>query len=412
MKAEILSIGDELLIGQVVNTNASYIGQKLTALGFDVKWITTVGDDQEELRKVLDAAFQRADVIIATGGLGPTHDDVTTKAVAEFFGARLVLKPEILDRIGRVFERRGLEMPKVNEAQAYVPDNAQLIDNRVGTAPGLMFERQGKYLFVLPGVPQEMKAMMEETVLPFLKSKGAGQAILMTTLRTVGLPESMLYEKIGDIAALEQLVSVAFLPTRGGVDVRLTARGADEEECRQRLEEAENRIRKRAGEYIYATGDEGLEQVVAHLLFEKKLTLAVAESCTGGLLAHRLTNIPGSSEYFERGIIAYSNRAKRELLGVPAEVIDTHGAVSAESAVAMAEGVRRVAETHIGISITGIAGPTGGTPEKPVGLVYIGYADAATRFAQKHIFTTERLLNKERSAQAALEILRRRLLQW
>ncbi len=409
MVIEIVAIGDELLVGQVVNTNASYLSRRLTALGIGVKWVTTVGDDPVDLKQVMAAAMQRAEIVIMTGGLGPTHDDITRAVAAEFFESGFIYKPEILDRLRQAFAARGVPMSPVNEVQAQVPEKARIIDNPVGTAPGLLFEKDGKQCIILPGVPHEMKAMCEATVFPMLKGKG--QVILQKTIRTTGIAESSLFERLGDIHRLEEFAKVAFLPKSAGVDVRLTVHGNDPAACEIRLVKALQIVREKAGEFIYAYDDGELEEVVAQLFFETKKTVAVSESCTGGLLANKLTNISGSSAYFERGVVAYSNRAKIAILGVPVEIIEKFGAVSAECAVAMAEGIRRISGADFGVSTTGIAGPTGGTPEKPVGLTYIGFARAGVSYSKRMLFINDRITNKERTVQAALNLLRKELSQ-
>ena len=408
MKAEIISIGDELLIGQVVNTNASFLARKLTELGWDVRWITTVGDHAEDLRRALLVALERSDVVIATGGLGPTHDDITKHVAAKLFGAKLVRNEALLQRLQRVFAERGLKMAKVNEEQALVPDTAELLENTRGTAPGLLFERNGKRCFILPGVPVEMNVMWENAVRPRLTVGPRPRR--QRTVRTTGLPESTLFEKLGQVEELGRWVQVAFLPKAAGVDIRLTARGETEREADEKLQRAVTYVLERVGEYVYGYDQQNLEDAVAELLFAGKKTVSVAESCTGGLLAHKLTNVSGSSEYFERGVVAYSNRAKMEILGVPEATLVRHGAVSAETAEAMAAGVRQLSGTDFGVSTTGIAGPTGGTPEKPVGLVFIGLASAERVFSKRFLFFKDRLQNKERFAQAALNLLRKELL--
>jgi nicotinamide-nucleotide amidase len=407
MNVEIISIGDELLIGQIVNTNAVYLASHLSALGLEVKWITTVGDHREDLENALSLAMQRSEIVIATGGLGPTHDDITKNVAAELFQSGFIFKPEILARIKKAFERRGVKMPAVNEDQARVPEKAVILENPIGSAPGLLFEKDGKKCFILPGVPAEMKAMCEATVFPMLKGKG--QTILQKTIRTMGLPESTLFERVGEIKKIEEMVKVAFLPRAAGVDIRLTAKGKDAFECKRKMEQGLAIFQEKVGDYIYGYDGASLEQVVARLLFEKKKTVAVAESCTGGLLANKLTNVSGSSEYFERGVVAYSNQAKMDILGVPAAILEKFGAVSSETATAMAEGIKRISGVDFGISTTGIAGPTGGTKEKPVGLVYIGFASKDKSFAKKRQFFKDRLTNKERFAQAALDLLRKEL---
>ncbi|MFQ5652111.1 MAG: competence/damage-inducible protein A [bacterium] len=404
MKAELISIGDELLIGQTVNTNATYLAKGLTELGVEVKWVVTIGDDADELRSALATAMQRSELVIATGGLGPTHDDITKRVAAEFFEADLTLNTNLLDHLRHTFALRGLRITTATEEQALVPDKAAIIPNPVGTAPGLIFKKDERRCIILPGVPAEMTAMCEQTVFPMFA--GQSQVILFKTLRTTGIPESTLFEKIGDIAQIERLARVAFLPKTSGVDIRLTVAGTDAAACRRRIEQGVQRIQARVGKYIYAYDDQSLEEVVAQHLFESGKTLAVAESCTGGLLANKLTNVSGSSSYFERGVVAYSNQAKMDLLGVPEALLKSQGAVSSETAVAMAEGVRNLAGTDFGLSTTGIAGPTGGSAEKPVGLVFIGFAGPGTSYSKRFVFLKDRRTNKERSVQAALELLR------
>lgn len=407
MIAELISIGDELLIGQTPNTNATYLSKHLTALGVDVRWVTTLGDRAEDLKSAFAQAMQRSDVVIVTGGLGPTHDDITKNVAAEFFESKLVMHQEIVDRLKRAFEKRGIPWAEVNEEQGLVPEKAEVLNNPVGSAPGLLFKKDEKQFFILPGVPAEMKAICEETLFPMLK--GSGKVILQKTVRTTGIAESVLFEKLGDVKKIEENVKVAFLPKFTGVDIRLTVKGENEAESREKIEHGVKIIHERVGGYVYGHDEEELEAAVARLLLAQKKTVAVAESCTGGLLANKLTNISGSSGYFERGIVSYSNEAKMQILGVQQSTLEQHGAVSAETAVEMAEGVRRSSGTDFGVSTTGIAGPTGGTKDKRVGLIYIGVATAGDASAKKFLFTKDRLQNKERFVQAALNLLRREL---
>ena len=408
MKIEIISIGDELLIGQTVNTNASWIGEQLMNIALRVNWVTTVGDDLDHLKQALKIAEDRADIVLLTGGLGPTHDDVTKKVVAEHFDSQLVKNDDVLREVKDRFARRGLDMAKVNEEQALIPDKAEVMKNELGTAPGMIFEEDQVFYAVMPGVPQEMKAMMTRDVLPRLQKKAGGQVVQIKTLMTTGLPESTLYEKL-NVDKIEKYTAVAFLPSLSGVKIRLTSTAQSSQEVQKNIEKAEKVIRKRIEPFIYAENNISLEATMARLLSERGETLAVAESCTGGLVANKLTNISGSSEFFERGLVSYSNEAKISELGVPRKLIEKYGAVSAQVAEAMAEGVRKAAGTDYGISDTGIAGPTGGSEEKPVGLVYIGYADKNGAVSEKHNFADDRLGNKERSAQAVLNLLRKRI---
>ncbi len=405
---EIISVGNELLIGQTVNTNAGWIGKQLLEAGLYVNWVTTVGDVADHLEQALEAAAGRADVCIITGGLGPTHDDITKNVVSGFFNTKLVMDEDILAGIKQRFKKRRIPMAEVNEEQALVPENAKIFQNDVGTAPGMMFRKDGRRTFVLPGVPHEMKSMMVRDVLPEIKNLASGK-IGIEIIKTTGIAESTLFEKISRLSDIEQLASVAFLPGLGGVKIRLMAQGKTKEAAQDKLDRALEILWPDIGEFVYSREDKALENVIAEILTEKKLTLAVAESCTGGLMCHRLTNIPGSSDFFERGVISYSNKSKQEILGVPEALLVEHGAVSAAVARAMAEGVRERAGTDFGLATTGIAGPGGGTEKKPVGLVFIGYADDRESIGVQHNYANDRTGNKERFAQAAFDLLGKKL---
>ncbi len=409
MQAELITIGDELLIGQVVNTNAVYIGEKLAECGVTLCRITTVGDDEQLILDAFAKAWRENDVVLATGGLGPTHDDVTRGAVVRFFDTRLVMNEEVLADIRRLFGRRGREIHAINEEQALVPEIAAPLRNPIGTAPGLRIEKEKRCFFVMPGVPSEMRAMMEAHVLPFLSAL-SGAAIRTLTLQTTGIFESSLALALGDMHELAGGDRIAFLPGTTGVRIRITVRRESAPAAERRVAEIRDAILSKTGAYVYGYGGEELEETVGRLLKERGLTLAAAESCTGGLLGHRITNVPGSSAWFLQDLVTYSNDAKTRLLGVPAGLIASHGAVSAEVASAMAENARTGAGASIGISLTGIAGPEGGVPGKPVGTVWIGYSDARETTAHRFRFGDRRLENKERFAQAALELLRRKLL--
>lgn len=413
MKAAIISIGDELLIGQVVNTNQAYIAEKLNSVGIDVMRMVTVGDDEDAIFAAFQEAFAAVDVLTVTGGLGPTHDDVTRRVVCKFFGTDLRRDQEALERIQKLFAQRGLQLLRINEDQALVPEGCTVIQNSKGTAPGYFFEREGKYFIVMPGVPFEMKPMMKEFVLPYFLQRGARLVIQHRTLKTTGIAESFLAELLGptdDLLPRNSGLTLAYLPSPTGVRLRITARSKAQKEAESLIEATEKRIREKAGKYVYAVDQDDLEHVIGRILTERHLTLAVAESCTGGLIADRITDVPGSSKYFERGIITYSNPSKISELDVPNELLQEQGAVSKAVAEAMARGVRTVAQTDIGLSTTGIAGPTGGTPDKPVGLVWIGYSDQNETIALRFNFGDDRRRVKERAAQAALELIRRKLL--
>lgn len=410
-KVSIISIGDELLIGQTINTNAAYIGEKLTALGYEVLKTFVVGDSKEDILVVLKEAEYISDFIFITGGLGPTHDDVTRACILQYFNTRLIFHDETFERIKKLFERRNITMPEINRDQAMVPEVARVIPNDFGTAPGYDIEKNGKRFFVMPGVPHEMKGMMENSILPELKrliqSKGIfyNQQLLYTT----GIPESALYSKLQDLYPLFEEVKVAFLPSQFGVKIRLSYRSESEELNLKKIKFVEEKIYERIGEYIYSNEKSAIEEIIGIILTEKKLKLAVAESCTGGLISDRITNVPGSSNYFERGVVSYSNESKIQILGVNPETIKTFGAVSEQTAIEMAQGVRKISNADIGLATTGIMGPTGATETKPIGLVFIGYSDKNREFAKQYNFADNRIRNKERTSQAALEILWRML---
>jgi nicotinamide-nucleotide amidase len=411
VKALILTIGDELLIGQVVNTNAASIAQHLNGAGVEVARMLTVGDGHGEIDRALAEGVRDHDLVLITGGLGPTHDDITKRALCRFFGTDLVSDPGVRATIEDFLRQRGASWTEASEEQTMVPRACTVIPNAHGTAPGELFERDGKIVIAMPGVPYEMEAMMTQTVVPYVRAKAGGAAIVHRTLRTTGIPESVLAAKFGDVETLLEGASLAFLPSPTGVRLRITVVDTDADNARARVERIEERIRAVAQEYIYGTGDEELEDVVGAILAAGGLTLAVAESCTGGLIAHRLTNVPGSSRYLLAGVVSYSNPSKTSFLGVPEALLAAHGAVSEEVARAMAAGVRSATGASIGLATTGIAGPTGATAGKPVGLVWIGYADARGAFAQRYQLGGTRIRIKERASQAALELLRRALLE-
>ncbi len=412
MNAHIITIGDEILIGQTLNTNAAYIGSKLVDIQVYVKKSSVVADEEEEILKEFRQCWEDNDIIIVTGGLGPTHDDVTRQCVVKFFNTELIQSKEVLEDIKIMFGKRGREVTKVNKEQALVPEVAKVIRNSKGTAPGYWIEKKDKIFVVMPGVPFEMKEMMESYVLPALREKLHNPEFISIrkTLQTTGIPESFLFERLGNLDELLEGAKLAFLPSQFGVKLRITVREKTEEEAKNKLTEIEQKIRGKVGRYIFSREEELLEEVVARLLKERGLTISVAESCTGGGLANLLTNVSGSSAYFERGIVSYSNASKVEILKVVEDTIMEQGAVSIEVARQMAEGVKSISGTDIGISITGIMGPTGATTGKPVGLVYIGLCDEKVCTAKKFMFGDDRILNKQRTIQAALDMIRRHLL--
>jgi nicotinamide-nucleotide amidase len=410
MKAEIISIGDELLIGQVINSNQAEIAAALNSVGVFADRMSTVGDSMQDILDAFARALETHDVVTVTGGLGPTHDDITRQAVCTFFDTDLIRDEQTLAHVRLLFSRRNLKILTRNEDQALVPRGCTVIHNLHGTAPGFLFERSGKAFFVMPGVPFEMRGMIENFILPYFRKRNPGQVIFHRTILTTGIAESFLAEKIGNVETmLGSSATLAFLPSPMGVRLRISVKHADATHASAEIVRIESLLRERIEKFVYGVDEEILESVVGRLLTQSNQTIAVAESCTGGLITDRLTNVPGSSSYLERGIVAYSNGSKIQMLGVAPEILETHGAVSREVAEAMAHGVRRISKTDIGLSTTGIAGPSGGSTEKPVGLVWIGYADRKNSFALRFHFGNDRRRVKERASQAALELVRRKL---
>lgn len=406
MKAEIITIGDEIIYGEILDSNSAYIGDRLSSLGVEVAFKTSVGDDIKRIIEAIKLSLERVDLVIATGGLGPTNDDLTKKAIVKSFKRNLVFHEDILKKVEEGFKRRGIKMPKINQNQALLPQGARALNNQYGSAPGIFIQEGKKLFFSLPGVPLEMRTILEDEVLTFLKAKLTKRFTLQKILRTTGIVESALFEKIEPVLKLKTPVKIGFLPGYSGVDLKLKTSSEIEESARKNLLETEEKLRGILNEYIYGTDKETLEEVVGNLLKNRKKTISVAESCTGGLIGVKLTNVSGSSNYFMDGVITYSNEVKIELLKIPKEILEKYGAVSEQVAILMAEGVRKISNTDYGLSATGIAGPTGGTEEKPVGLVYIGFAHENDSFAQKFIFGGDRQAIRERTAQAALNIVR------
>jgi len=385
-KASIISIGNEVLSGRTVDTNAAYIARQLRTVGVPVVSSYTVPDEEAAIQRALQLAGQDADVVITTGGLGPTDDDLTRQAFAAYLGVDLVLQEDLLARLREFFERRGRAMAEKNTIQACLPTGATAIENEMGTAPGLMVEREGRLLLALPGVPREMRHMLDTVVVSRLRAMASGQSVVVRRLRCYGAGESNIAEMLGQ--AMRR-------PDRGQAEEMASA------------EEAA--LREILGSLVYGTGDQSLAEVVGQRLTQSGRTLAVAESCTGGLLAKLITDVPGASRYFAGGWIAYSNEIKTRELGVPQELLDAHGAVSEPVAAAMAQGARRKAGADLAVAITGIAGPTGGSEQKPVGLVYIAVSGQEGTDTPKYVFPQDRSSVRLRAAQTALDTLRLRL---
>jgi nicotinamide-nucleotide amidase len=408
LRAEIITIGHEVLSGHTLNTNAAEMAQMLDEIGVDVQWVTTCGDVEEHMTQAYTTAWNRADVIISTGGLGPTHDDITRGVFCRMFDRELVMHEEMLANITNLFGRRGRTLTDRNRDQALVPERTQALVNRWGTAPGVYMNEDGRHFFLLPGVPREMRGLMKHEIVPILSELNGMNAIVRRQLHVVGWPESHLMDRIQDIPGLEAVASLPDL--RGEVNLRITVARPTHEESNEEVARLESALRERLGTSIYGVDDETLESVVGTLLTDRGWTIATAESCTGGLVSSRITDIPGSSGYFTMGVVAYSNEAKERILGVPAELIREHGAVSEEVARAMAEGVRKVAGTDVGVALTGIMGPDGGTDEKPVGLAWVAVADASGTVTGQINTAWDRVANKRRTSQHALDMVRMRLL--
>lgn len=410
MRAEIISVGTELLLGQIIDTNAAFLSQELANLGIDLYHRTTVGDNPDRLRQTIEEALNRAELIITSGGLGPTEDDLTKEVVAQVLGLDLIPDQPSRQRMETYFQQLGRKMTDNNYKQALIPVGGEALPNRHGTAPGVAVRWKEKLVICLPGPPHELEPMFRDYVLPMLQTEGSG-VIFSRVLKVSGRGESAVAEEIADLLAAQTNPTIAPLASPGEVKLRLTARAGSTVVAEKLITGLEAQIRDRLGLSIFGVDDETMEQVVVKLLVGRGESLAVAESCTGGLLAGRITEVPGASEVFERGVVTYSNRAKEELLGIPAQVIDECGAVSPEVARLMAEGVREKARTDWGIGITGIAGPGGGTIEKPVGLVYVGLVGPEASLSKELHWPGNRQAVRRRTIQAALDLLRLELLK-
>ncbi|MEQ9466440.1 MAG: competence/damage-inducible protein A [Ekhidna sp.] len=405
-KALLISIGDEILYGQTLDTNSHWMSGELDSLGIRVSQKITIGDVKEEILHHLAEAESKADIVLITGGLGPTNDDLTKPCLVEYFDTELVRNEEVLENIRQLFARAGRQMSELNEMQADLPANCTAIPNVIGTAPGMWFERKGKIIVSMPGVPYEMKRMMKDTILPRLKEKFIKDGIYHRMVRTIGIPESVLAEKIKDWENnLPKHIKLAYLPTTGTVKLRLTTSG-DSETTKREVQDQIDQVLPLINKYVYGFDEEEIEEAIGRMLKERHIKLAVAESCTGGYLSHKITSVPGSSEWFNGGFVPYSNQLKNEQLKVDNEIIRQHGAVSEPVVLALAENVRKEFRTEVGVSISGVAGPGGGTEEKPVGTVWIGYSDEKKTVAKRFQFTKDRMINIQFSALAALNMIR------
>jgi len=407
MIAEIITIGDEILIGQIIDTNSAWIARELNNIGIRVKQISSVSDDRQHILTALAEASHRADVILITGGLGPTKDDITKKTIAEYFGVKLIENKDALDNVLRIFSRyTSRPMLEVNRLQAQVPENCEVILNKNGTAPGMWFNVDGKIYVSMPGVPHEMMYMMEEGVIPKLKSSLKLPFIIHKTILTVGEGESFLAERIADIEdTLPPYIKLAYLPKLGQVRLRLSGYGEDEAFLREKVNEFAAKIIERVANVVAAEEDIPLEKAILNFMASKDLTLSLAESCTGGYISHLFTQHAGSSKVFFGGAVSYSYELKESILGVKSETLKHYGAVSKETVTEMVEGALLNFKSDYAIAVTGIAGPDGGTPEKPVGTVWIAVANINKIVAKKLTFGNKRRENIERSAISALNML-------
>ena len=411
MGTEIITVGTELLLGQIIDTNASWIAQRLAEAGIDLYYKTTVGDNAGRIEAALRQALSRADVLITTGGLGPTEDDLTRDVVAAVLGRPLHLDSDVLARIEQRFAHRKIPMSENNRKQAMVPEGAEVLHNPNGTAPGLFLREGGRCVACMPGVPAEMKPMLTGQVIPQIREVfGIRSRIVSRVLKMCGISESKVDQAIGDYFREMRNPTIGILAHAGEIHVRLTCKGEDPAEITRMLDALEGKVRQRLGALVFGRDEEKIEALVGQLLRARGATLAVAESCTGGLIASRLTDVAGSSDYFERGMVTYSTAAKQHLLGVPRELIGNSGVVSLDVVRVMADGVRRRSGTTFGLATTGIAGPSGGTSERPVGLVCVALAWEGGDIAREYRFHGGRELIKYRAAQMALEMLRRHLL--
>jgi len=412
MKAEIISIGSEILRGQISDTNSNFIAKKLVELGIDLENISVVSDNPESLLSTLKLAFQRSGLIITTGGLGPTEDDITYQTIARALNLKLIKYPEAEENLKKFFKKINKTISPCNLKQVYLPEGAKIIINQYGTAPAMILEKDNKIICSFPGVPYEMKNLIEENLIPYLKEKFPPSMIKKSKiLKISGLGEASVNELIRDYMNKQTNYSFGIYANPEDIQVQVTTQAPTEKEVEKLLQSSVNQLTKILDNYIYGCDEETIEEIVGNLLKTNKLKVAVAESCTGGILGEMITRIPGSSKYFQGGVISYNAKVKEDLLKVPPEAIRKYGEVSRQVAKLMAKGVRRCCHSDIGISITGIAGPGGATDKKKVGLVYMALADGKKTITQKHQLFGDRQLIRLRSARRALNMLRMYLME-
>ena len=412
VKASILTIGSEILYGHILDTNAHFISSSLSEQGIQVKMKLSVADKSDDLITAFTIGFNNSDVVIMTGGLGPTNDDITKKCLSEYFNSPIERNDIAYDDVESYFKKRGLEFTSVNQMQAFLPQVAQPIKNDMGTAPGIWIEKEGKVFIAMPGVPHEMRHMLLDKVLPLLKQKYKTEMVVHKMIMTAGIGESWLSDKIADWEKqLPKNIDLAYLPGYGQVKLKITAKGNDLDRLRDHIQEEVRKLYAIVGKYIYGEDNLKLEEKIGEILRERKLQLAIAESCTGGYISHLVTSIAGSSDYYQGGIVAYANEVKVQELGVQTETIERYGAVSEETVKAMADGVRNTLKTDIGIATSGISGPGGGSEEKPVGLVWIAVSDTSGCVARQYNIPKDRISHIKYASTAALILLWQRLSQ-
>lgn len=412
MKAEIITIGDELLIGQTIDTNSAWMGAELSLAGFNIIRKVAIHDRKSDILRALSDSAGKSNVVLITGGLGPTSDDITKQTLCEFFNTKLVMNNEVLTMVENMMKRRNFPMNENNRKQAEVPESCSVLTNAAGTAPGMWFEKYGTIFVSMPGVPNEMKYIMNQHVLPALKKRFTSQKIIHRNIMTYGTPEAKLAEILaGFETGLPGFIKLAYLPSSGIIKLRLTGTGNDRGFVSDSIEEQVKKLYAIIPDLIYGENEESLEMVIGKLLREKKSTLSTAESCTGGNIAHMITSVPGSSNYFTGSVIAYDNRVKTQLLGINEKLIENEGAVSENVVRAMAEGVKRLLKTDYSVATSGIAGPDGGTEEKPVGTLWLAVASESGTVAEKHTFSTDRTTNITRFSLVALNLLRKQIIR-
>jgi nicotinamide-nucleotide amidase len=411
MRAAIITIGDELLIGQTVDTNSAWMGAELSKLGFDVSRMTSIHDRREDIIYALGEAKGKTDVVLITGGLGPTSDDITKQTLCEFFNTHLVVNTEVLQMIENMMFHRNFPMIEKNRRQAEVPESGRVLKNGAGTAPGLWFEKDGTIFIAMPGVPHEMKYLMTEHVLPELNKRFTSQIIIHRNIMTYGTFEAKLAETLTSFEeALPENIKLAYLPSAGIIKLRLTGTGTNYKALDKLVDNQVNELYKIIPEFIYGEDEESLEEITGKLLKSKDKTVSTAESCTGGEIAHLITGVPGSSAYYKGSIVAYANSVKTQILGVSEEILEKYGAVSREVVQEMAASARRILGTDYAVATSGIAGPDGGTLTKPVGIIWIAVASEKGIVTEKRVFGNDRITNIRRFSLAALNLLRKQII--